>query len=167
MGFEFERIYKGTDEFPIGLFSQSIYIDQAHHHIEYELFYLAEGECFFGIEDNKIKIYPGDVIFIPPATNHYVAKTENNKDYHYYAMVFDISNSMLAKDCPGNTSRLDAASLYAKKLLSKMEGTPVAVILAKGDGVAAIPLTDDTSMVESLLEVMWKQGKAPWKVWED
>ena len=91
MGFEFERIYKGTDEFPIGLFSQSIYIDQSHHHIEYELFYLAEGECYFGIEDSKIKIYPGDVIFIPPATNHYVAKTENNKDYHYYAMVFDIS----------------------------------------------------------------------------
>ena len=91
MGFEFERIYKGTDEFPIGLFSQNIYIDQAHHHIEYELFYLDEGECFFGIEDSKIKIYPGDVIFIPPETNHYVIKTENNKDYHYYAMVFDIS----------------------------------------------------------------------------
>ena len=91
MGFEFERIYKGTDEFPIGLFSQNIYIDQAHHHIEYELFYLDEGECFFGIEDSKIKIYPSDVIFIPPATNHYVTKTESEKDYHYYAMVFDIS----------------------------------------------------------------------------
>ena len=76
------------------------------------------------------------------------------KSGHSVAMVFDISNSMLAKDCPGNTSRLEAASLYAKKLLAKMEGTPVSVVLAKGDGVAAIPLTDDTSMVESLLEVM-------------
>ena len=76
------------------------------------------------------------------------------KSGHSVAMVFDISNSMMAKDCPGNISRLKAASLYAKKLLSKMEGTPVAVVLAKGDGVAAIPLTDDSSMVESLLDVM-------------
>ena len=76
------------------------------------------------------------------------------KSGHSVAMVFDISHSMMATDCLGNTPRLEAAALYAKKLLSKMEGTPVAVILAKGDGVAAIPLTDDTSMVESLLEVM-------------
>ncbi len=76
------------------------------------------------------------------------------KSGHSVAMVFDISNSMMAQDCPENTTRLKAASLYAKKLLSKMEGTPVAVILAKGDGVAAIPLTDDSAMVESLLEVM-------------
>ena len=76
------------------------------------------------------------------------------KSGHSVAMVFDISHSMMATDCPGNTTRLNAASLYAKKLLSKMEGTPVAVVLAKGDGVAAIPLTDDSSMVESLLDVM-------------
>jgi len=76
------------------------------------------------------------------------------KSGHSVAMVFDISHSMMATDCPGNTPRLEAAALYAKKLLSKMEGTPVAIVLAKGDGVAAIPLTDDTSMVESLLEVM-------------
>ena len=76
------------------------------------------------------------------------------KSGHSVAMVFDISNSMLAEDCSGNTSRLKAASLYAKKLLAKMEGTPVAVVLAKGDGIAAIPLTDDSSMVESLLDVM-------------
>ena len=76
------------------------------------------------------------------------------KSGHSVAMVFDISHSMMATDCPDNTTRLDAASLYAKKLLAKMEGTPIAVVLAKGDGVAAIPLTDDTAMVESLLDVM-------------
>ncbi len=76
------------------------------------------------------------------------------KSGHSVAMVFDISNSMLAKDCPGNTSRLEASAIYAKKLLSKMEGTPVSVVIAKGDGIAAIPLTDDSAMVESLLEVM-------------
>jgi tetratricopeptide (TPR) repeat protein len=76
------------------------------------------------------------------------------KSGHSVAMVFDISNSMLAKDCPGNTERLKAASIYAKRLLSKMEGVPVSVIIAKGDGIAAIPITDDVAMVESLLDVI-------------
>lgn len=76
------------------------------------------------------------------------------KSGHSVAMVFDISNSMLAKDCPGQTSRLDAAALYAKRLISNMEGVPVAVILAKGDGIAAIPLTDDSAMTQSLLDVI-------------
>jgi len=70
------------------------------------------------------------------------------------SMVFDISNSMLAKDGPENSTRLKAASVYAKKLLSKMEGTATSVILAKGDGVAAIPLTQDTAIIESLLNVL-------------
>ncbi len=76
------------------------------------------------------------------------------KTGHSVSMVFDISNSMLARDCPGNTSRLEASALYAKKLLSKMEGTPVSVVIAKGDGIAAIPVTDDVAMVESLLDVI-------------
>ena len=76
------------------------------------------------------------------------------KNGYSVAMVFDISNSMLAKDCPENTSRLDAASIYAKKLLSKMDGVSVSVTLAKGDGITAIPLTDDKAMIESLLNVM-------------
>lgn len=74
------------------------------------------------------------------------------------SFVFDISNSMLAEDGPGNTTRLKAASLYAEKLLSKIEesdsATPVSVVLAKGDGVIAIPLTQDYSMIDSLMKVM-------------
>lgn len=76
------------------------------------------------------------------------------KSGHSVAMVFDISNSMLARDCPENTTRLEAAAIYAKKLLQKMEGTPVSVVIAKGDGIAAIPITDDSAMIESLLDVM-------------
>lgn len=70
------------------------------------------------------------------------------------SMVFDISNSMLAKDGPAGTTRLQAASVYAQKLLTKMDGTAVSVILAKGDGVEAIPLTEDKAIIESLLDVM-------------
>ena len=76
------------------------------------------------------------------------------KSGHSVSMVFDISYSMLAKDCPGDTTRLEASAIYAKKLLSKMEGVPVSVVIAKGDGIAAIPITDDSAMIESLLDIM-------------
>ena len=70
------------------------------------------------------------------------------------SLVYDISNSMLAPDCEEGLTRLRAACEYSKGLLSKMNGVSASVVLAKGDGVAAIPLTDDYVMIESLLEVM-------------
>lgn len=70
------------------------------------------------------------------------------------SFVFDISNSMLAKDGIEGKSRLESSVIYAKKLLSKMKGTSVSVVLAKGDGVTAIPLTEDYAMIESLLDVL-------------
>ena len=70
------------------------------------------------------------------------------------SLVYDISNSMLAPDCEEGLTRLRAACEYSKGLLSKMDGVSASVVLAKGDGVAAIPLTDDYGMIQSLLEVM-------------
>ena len=73
------------------------------------------------------------------------------------SMVFDISNSMMAEDCKGtegNISRLKASAAYGEKLLSQMKGIPTSVVLAKGDGLVSIPLTEDTAIIESLLEVM-------------
>lgn len=70
------------------------------------------------------------------------------------SMVFDISNSMLANDGPSGLNRMQAASMYAKKLLNRMNGVSTSVILAKGDGVSAIPLTEDTAIIESLLNVL-------------
>lgn len=68
--------------------------------------------------------------------------------------VFDISNSMLAKDGPKGSTRLNAATVYAKALMERMNSTPVSVVLAKGDGITAIPITEDYVMIESLLDVM-------------
>lgn len=74
------------------------------------------------------------------------------------SLVFDISNSMMAEDGPGNINRLKAAGIYANKLLDKIEehnmATPVSVILAKGDGITAIPITEDYTAIRSLIEVM-------------
>ncbi len=65
------------------------------------------------------------------------------------AFVFDISWSMTAEDM--QPSRLQAAALYASALLERMEETPVSVILTKGDGITAIPLTEDYAVITSLL----------------
>lgn len=74
------------------------------------------------------------------------------------SFVFDISNSMLATDGPEGMSRLQASRIYASKLLNKMEedhsSPPVSVVLAKGDGITAIPLTQDYTLVESLMEAL-------------
>lgn len=74
------------------------------------------------------------------------------KNSNAVSMVFDISNSMLAKDEDNRMSRLDAASVFAKKLLSRMPGTSVSVVLSKGEGITAVPLTEDYALVESLLD---------------
>lgn len=70
------------------------------------------------------------------------------------AMVFDVSNSMLAKDTKNGSTRLKTASQYAKLLMEKSEGTSFSVILAKGDGITAVPLTQDYQLIDSLLEVL-------------
>ena len=79
-----------SKEFPIGLFSQNAYLEQAHHHIEYEIFYIDKGSVEFGLEDSSVIVQAGDVIFMHPGTNHYVKKLKET-EYHYYAMVFDSS----------------------------------------------------------------------------
>ncbi len=79
-----------TNEFPIGLFSQNAYLEQTHHHIEYEIFYIDKGSVEFGLEDSVAIVQAGDVIFMHPGTNHYVKKIKET-EYHYYAMVFDSS----------------------------------------------------------------------------
>ncbi len=70
------------------------------------------------------------------------------------SLVYDISNSMLAQACKGGISRLEAAREYSLELLKRMNGVSASVVLAKGDGVTAIPLTDDYVSIESLLKVM-------------
>ena len=79
-----------NNEFPIRLYSQSTYLEQAHHHIEYEIFYIDKGSVEFGLEESVTVVHEGDVIFMHPGTNHYVKKIEDT-EYHYYAMVFDSS----------------------------------------------------------------------------
>lgn len=73
------------------------------------------------------------------------------------AFVFDVSNSMNAKDCQNGKSRLEAAAIYAEKLLLKIQEigkTNISVVLAKGDGINVIPLTEDYEIIYSLLGVL-------------
>ena len=67
------------------------------------------------------------------------------------SLVFDISYSMLAPDAPGGVARLTAATEYAGELLERMEGTSVSVVIAKGEGILAVPLTEDRACIKPLL----------------
>ena len=67
------------------------------------------------------------------------------------SLVFDISYSMNAEDAPGGMTRLEAVKKYSAMLLSHMENTAISVIIAKGDGVVLVPLTEDKAVVETLL----------------
>lgn len=87
---EFEKMLKGTKEFPIGLFQNTSYIDKPHHHIEYEMLYLKEGKINVGIGKDIYIMEAGETVFIKPGLNHFISKIDN-KDYRYYALVFDIS----------------------------------------------------------------------------
>lgn len=90
MAYDFERVSKGSEEFPIGIFSQSAYLEESHYHVEYEFFYLSKGTVEFYIENSKAVIHEGDIIFLSPGTSHYIKKIEDS-DYEYYAMIFDNS----------------------------------------------------------------------------
>ncbi|MEE0885422.1 MAG: VWA domain-containing protein [Treponema sp.] len=68
------------------------------------------------------------------------------------SLVFDISYSMNADDASSGLSRLEASKKYAKMLLSHIPDTQISVVLAKGDGVTVLPLTDDRAAVESLID---------------
>lgn len=73
------------------------------------------------------------------------------KNGNAVSMVFDISYSMMADDAPGNITRLSSATMYASELLERMKGTAVSVVLAKGSGVIAVPMTEDFSSIYPLL----------------
>lgn len=74
------------------------------------------------------------------------------KNGNAVSFVFDVSYSMMANDGPDKKTRLEAAANYAQMLLSHMKGVPVTVVLAKGEGVLVVPLTEDKVIIETLLE---------------
>lgn len=85
---DFANIYKGSEDFPIGIFSKSSYMPTPHHHIEYEILYIDKGEAILGIDNREIKLTPGSVAVITPETLHFISNSKE-KSFHYYAIVFD------------------------------------------------------------------------------
>lgn len=65
------------------------------------------------------------------------------------AFVMDVSRSMTAVDV--SPDRLGYASRYASAVLSRLQDTNVAVVLAKGEAHLAIPSTGDRIAAQSLL----------------
>lgn len=74
-----------------------------------------------------------------------------HKSGNAVSLVFDISYSMNADDCTGGLTRLEAAEKYCSMLLSHMPDCSASFVLAKGDGVVVLPLTEDKASMDSLL----------------
>ncbi len=70
------------------------------------------------------------------------------------SLVYDISYSMTTKDVAGKVSRLEAVKQYSRNLISFLDGTSISVVLAKGDGILAVPLTEDMMAVNSIINVL-------------
>lgn len=76
------------------------------------------------------------------------------KNGNAVSFVFDISYSMNATDGGRGATRLEAAGKYAELLLEKIDGVSVSVVIAKGDGIIAVPLTEDAASVSAILPVL-------------
>ena len=74
------------------------------------------------------------------------------------SLVFDISWSMMAQDVEYHKnrgiSRLEAAASYGEALLEHLDSTDVSVVIAKGEGVVAIPLTRDFNAIRALFPAL-------------
>ncbi|MGP1510255.1 MAG: vWA domain-containing protein [Treponema lecithinolyticum] len=70
--------------------------------------------------------------------------------------VFDISYSMTANDGGSGVQRqrLEQSKDFARSLLERLNGSAVSAVLAKGAGVLALPLTEDYSALESLIDTL-------------
>ncbi len=68
------------------------------------------------------------------------------------SFVFDISHSMEAMDMNSNSmTRLEASKQFTQELLSVLPGVASSAVLAKGDGVLAVPLTEDFYSISNLV----------------
>ncbi|MBO7637720.1 MAG: AraC family transcriptional regulator [Treponema sp.] len=78
-----------SKDFPIGIFSSNTYLQETHHHIENEFFYLDKGTAILGLRNNEIEIKAGTVIYIEAGAEHYIRNKNENEPFHYYALVYD------------------------------------------------------------------------------
>lgn len=77
----------------------------------------------------------------------------------------DVSNSMLAEDMTGNLSRLKIAKLSIEKLMSKLHGDRIGLVVFAGSAYTQLPITTDYSAAKLFLSgvstnMMSSQGTA-------
>ncbi len=69
------------------------------------------------------------------------------------SFVFDISYSMMAKDISEDATltRLDSSKQFSQEMISYLPGVAASAVLAKGDGLLAVPLTEDFYALSNLI----------------
>lgn len=88
MSSQYESIQRGTPEFPVGIFAQTIYLNEPHHHIEYEILVISEGRAVVGIEGHEYTLEAGKAVFLEPGTEHYARSVSEGETYRYNAIIF-------------------------------------------------------------------------------
>ncbi|MBO4319726.1 MAG: AraC family transcriptional regulator [Treponema sp.] len=78
-----------SQDFPIGVFSSNVYLNEIHHHIENEFFYLDKGSAILGLRNSEIEIKAGTVIYIEAGAEHFIRNKNEAEPFHYYALVYD------------------------------------------------------------------------------
>ena len=71
------------------------------------------------------------------------------------SLVFDVSYSMLARDCPDDETRLRFATAYAKALIEYIKGKAlISVVATKGNSSILVPLTEDIEAIYTALDTL-------------
>ncbi len=83
---ENEQTWLVSRYFPLGIFSRDAYLQNMHHHIEHEFFYLETGTAILELRNNVAEIHEGDIVFIEAGAEHCLRPAEG--EFHYYALVF-------------------------------------------------------------------------------
>lgn len=89
---QYEAMPHGVQGLRISVYSEKIYGCLPHHHEEYCLFYMQEGQLLFGVCGEEFIIREGEAVFVHPNEPYYIfinEKTSRVGEFHYYSVVFD------------------------------------------------------------------------------
>jgi len=69
-------------------------------------------------------------------------------------IALDVSNSMMAEDMAGSWNRLKIAQISIEKMMQKLRGDRIGLVVFAGDAYTEVPVTDDYSAAKQILSTV-------------
>lgn len=88
-----------------------------HHHDDYELFFMLDGEVDYCVESHKMRLRAGDVMLVSPQELHRVSPANGQEDYE--RLVVWISKGFIAKY---STEKTDLAACFTPGTPNMLRG---------------------------------------------